>query len=142
MKNRLSQLEDGTENELPELYDQLEELRQETDATKTRVKELEVVEKKVAHLLNWKTAAQHLMRKQDEQIMALGSSIEKREEETCSLKKRVDQLESRDEKTVSFVTEDFKKAIGRLYFKLKATLEKELLNQATSQVNTTNQFSM
>lgn len=161
MKNRLSQSGDGTEkirelskrvnelekvtktygamepvNQLEELRGQLEKLQQETESTKTRVKELEVMKNQVAHLLNWKTSAQRLMGRHHEQIMKLWSSLEKREGETSYLRERVHQLESRDDKTVNFMREDLQGIMDNMFLKLKATLEKQLLNQ----VNSTKQF--
>ena len=82
LKNRLSQLEEGTEkvrelskrvNEVEKVQGQLEELQKETESTKTLIMELEVVKSQVAALQTWKNSApwQRVMNARDEQIMEL-----------------------------------------------------------------------
>jgi len=150
MKNRLNQLEEGTEktrelskrvNGLEEVQGQLEELQQETESTKREVKELEVVKNQVAELLTWKTSIQRLIEKQDEHIMKLRSSEEERETKTNSLKKLVEQQRRQNDETGIFLREELNRFRDNVVRKFEATVEKQRLNPATSPFNSTNQLS-
>jgi len=148
MKNRLNQLEEGTEktrelskrvNGLEEVQGQLEELQQETESTKREVKELEVVKSQVAELLTWKTSIQRLMEKQDEHIMKLRSSEEERETKTNSVKKLVEQQRRQNDETgiLRGKLNRFRDVVR----KFEAAVEKQRLNPATSPFNSTNPLS-
>ena len=153
MKNRLSQLEEGTEkvrelskrvNEVEKVQGQLEALQKETESTKTRIMELEVVKSEVAALQTWKNSTpwQRVMNEQDEQITRLTCRSSECEEETNLLKRRVEQLQRQNDETATSLRIGLKQFMDNVVCKFKATLEKQQLNPATSPVNLTNQLSM
>lgn len=146
LNDRLSHLEEGTEkikelskrvNELEKVQGQLEELQKETEPTKVRIVELEVVKNQVAELQTWKNSApwQRVMEEQYE-------LISEHEMETNLLKERVEQLQRQNDKTSTFMRVGLKQFLGKVASNLKATLEKQQLNPATRPVNSTNQLSM
>lgn len=150
LNDRLSHLEEGTEkikelskrvNELEKVQGQLEELQKETEPTKMRIVELEVVKNQVAELQTWKNSApwQRVMEEQCEQIRLKSSEHEM---ETNLLKERVEQLQWQNDKTSTFMREGLKQFLGKVASNLKATLEKQQLHPAASPVNSTNQLSM
>ena len=151
LKNRLSQLEEGTEkvrelskrvNEVEKVQGQLEERQKETESTKTRITELEVVKSQVEALQTWKNSApwQRVMNGRDKKIMGLTHMSLKGEKETNLLKKRVEQLRRQNEETSSLVRVGFKQLMDKVVGKFKAMLEQQL-NPATSPVNPANQLS-